>query len=85
MSLILHYVCWNAIRSFLRSTIKFIAYKLLFYSLIFIKSAAPKCLFINPFKPYGTSYYYQLDKSISVFRVVGWYFSFLFKFKLNIL
>ena len=85
MSLILHYICWNAIRSLLRSTIKFIAYKLLCYSLIFIKSAASKCLFIHPFKPYGASQYYQLDKSISVLRLGGCYFSFLFKFKLIIL
>ena len=28
----------------------------------------------NPFKPDGISYIYQLDKSISVLRVVGWYF-----------
>ena len=27
------------------------------------------------------SHPYQLDESISNFRVVGWYFSFLFKFK----
>ena len=35
---------------------------------------------INPFKPNGISDSYQLDKSISALRVVGWYFSFLFKF-----
>ena len=29
---------------------------------------------LNPFKPNGISYYYQLDQSISVLRVVGWYF-----------
>ena len=31
------------------------------------------------------SHYYQLDQSISVLRVVRWYFTFLFKFQLNIL
>ena len=38
-----------------------------------ILSASP-CLF-KPFKPNGISHY-QLDQSISVLRVVGWYFSF---------
>ena len=37
-------------------------------------------MFINPFKPNGISHYYQLDQSISVLRVDGLYFSFLFKF-----
>ena len=32
--------------------------------------------FINPFMPGGISHCYQLDQSISVLRVVGWYFSF---------
>ena len=31
----------------------------------------------NSFKPNGISHCYQLDQSISVLRVVGWYFSFL--------
>ena len=35
----------------------------------------------NPFKPNGISHCYQFDKSISVLRVVGWYFTFLFKFQ----
>ena len=35
---------------------------------------------VNPFKPNEIPHSYQLDKSISVLRVVGWYFSFLFKF-----
>ena len=35
---------------------------------------------IYPFMPNGTSHWYQLDLSISQFRVVGWYFSFSFKF-----
>ena len=34
---------------------------------------------INPFKPKGFFYHYQMNQSISVLRVVGWYFSFLFK------
>ena len=29
--------------------------------------------------PNGNSYPYQLDQSISILRVVGWYFSFLYK------
>ena len=37
------------------------------------------CMF-NQFKPNGISHSYQLDESISVLRVVEWYFSFLFKF-----
>ena len=35
---------------------------------------------VSPYKPNGNSHDYQLDQSISVLRVVGWYFSFLFKF-----
>ena len=35
---------------------------------------------LNPFKPNGIFQSYQLDRSISVLRDVGWYFSFLFKF-----
>ena len=31
------------------------------------------------------SHPYQLDESISNFRVVGWYFSFLFKFQKKLL
>ena len=34
---------------------------------------------INPLKPNGIAHYYQFDLSISIFSVVGWYFSFLFK------
>ena len=37
------------------------------------------CMF-NPFMPNVFSYTYQLDKSISNFRVIGRYFSFSFKF-----
>ena len=40
---------------------------------------------LNPFKPNGLSYSYQLAQSISVLRVVGCYFSFLFKFEYTIL
>ena len=39
----------------------------------------------NLLKPNGISNYYQLDQFISVLRIVGWYFSFLFKFERNIL
>ena len=35
--------------------------------------------------PYGISSCYQLDQSISVLRVVRWYFSFLITFLLDIL
>ena len=35
---------------------------------------------LNLFKPNGISHSYQLDWSISILRVVEWYFSFLFKF-----
>ena len=44
-----------------------------------------KKIMFNPFKPNGISHSYQLDQSISVFRVVGWYFSFLFKFQNKLL
>ena len=37
-------------------------------------------LIISPFKPNGISHHYHLDQSIFRFKVVGWYFSFLFKF-----
>ena len=40
---------------------------------------------VNSFKPNAISHYYQLDRSISVLRVVRWYLTFLFKFQLNIL
>ena len=33
----------------------------------------------NPFKPNRISHNYQLDQSISILKVVGWYFTFLFK------
>ena len=36
---------------------------------------------VNPFMPNVYSHPYQLDESISNFRVVGWYFSFLFEFQ----
>ena len=38
----------------------------------------------NPFMPNVFSNPYQLDESISNFRVVGWYFSFYSKFMRNI-
>ena len=38
----------------------------------------------NPFKPNRISHFYQIDQSISVLRVVCWYFSFLFIFKRNL-
>ena len=41
--------------------------------------------YLSPFKPNGNSHFYQLVQSISNFRVVGWYFSFLFKFQKNLL
>ena len=34
---------------------------------------------LNPFKPNGISDCYQLDLSIFVLRVFGWYFSLLFQ------
>ena len=42
-------------------------------------------LLFNTFKPNVFSHPYQLDESISNFRVVGWYFSFLFKFQKKLL
>ena len=39
-----------------------------------------KALSINIFKPNRIIHYYQLDKSITVLKFVGWLFSFLFKF-----
>ena len=39
----------------------------------------------NPVKLNGNSLYYYLEQSISVLRDVGWYFSFLFKMKENII
>ena len=38
------------------------------------------CTKFNPVKPNGISFSYLLDQSISVLRIVGWYFLFLFKF-----
>ena len=32
----------------------------------------------NPFKQNGISHCYQMDWSISILRVVGWYFLFIF-------
>ena len=43
------------------------------FSYIFINS--------NPFKPNGISHCYQLTQTISVLRVVGLYFTYLFKFQ----
>ena len=34
----------------------------------------PPKLAVNTYEPNGTSHFYQLDRSISVLRVVGWYF-----------
>ena len=39
-----------------------------------------EALSTNIFKPNRIIHYYQLDKSITVLSVVGWLFSFLFKF-----
>ena len=39
----------------------------------------------NPFKMNGISHSYQLDQSISILRVIRWYFLILFKFLKNIL
>ena len=39
-----------------------------------------KVVFFNPFRPYVFSHPYQMDETISNLRVVGLYFSFLFKF-----
>ena len=36
--------------------------------------------YFNPFMPDVFSHHCQLDETISNFRVVGWYFSFLFIF-----
>ena len=43
-------------------------------------SACCILLSVNPFKLNGISHSYQLDYSISSFKVVWWCFSFLFKF-----
>ena len=42
-----------------------------------------KACIINPFMPNGIFHCYELDESISNFRVVGWYFSLLSNFKRN--
>ena len=34
--------------------------------------------YIDPFKPNGFSLDYQLDNSVFILRIVGWYFSLLF-------
>ena len=39
-----------------------------------------KVVFFNPFMPNVFSHPYQMGESISNLRVVGWDFSFLFKF-----
>ena len=36
--------------------------------------------YLELYKPNGNSHSYELDQSISVLRVVGWQFSFLFTF-----
>ena len=41
--------------------------------------------YFNPFKLNRISHYYQWDRYISVLRVVSRYFTFSFKFSLNIL
>ena len=38
---------------------------------------------VNPFMPDGISHYYQLVRSITILRVVGWNFSSLFKSNRN--
>ena len=48
---------------------------------IIAKSLPNMDMNINPFKPNGMSNYYQLDQSISVLRVGGWYITFLFEFR----
>ena len=45
------------------------------------KTKILKSCFFNPFMPNVISLSYQLDQSISVLRVVGWYFSLLFNFR----
>ena len=46
------------------------------YSLMPLIKYKILCSCINPFMPNVFCHSYQLDKSISNFRVVGWYFSF---------
>ena len=48
-----------------------------------VASCAFKILmqFVNTFKPNELSHLYQMDRSISVVRVVGWHFSFLLEFQ----
>ena len=41
-------------------------------------------MYFNPLMPNGLSLSYQLDQSISVLRVVGWYFSFYSNFNRTI-
>ena len=41
-----------------------------------IRGITGKLNALKPFKPKGISHYYQLDKSVFVLRVVGWYVSF---------
>ena len=38
---------------------------------------------VNPFKPNELSYLYQLDKSISYFRGVGWYIFIIFQISIE--
>ena len=49
------------------------------------KTASSTASLFNPFQPDGISHYYQLEQSISILRVLQWYFTFLLKFQLNIL
>ena len=44
------------------------------------ENLSPQNLAFNQFRLNGISHSYQLDQSISVLKVVGWYFSFLFRF-----
>ena len=45
-----------------------------------IKALNWRVILASPKKPNEISYSFQLDQSISVLMVVGWYFSFLHKF-----
>ena len=58
------------------------------FHILYVSLVTPRCwgnkfqycvLDMNTFKLNGIFQFYQLDQSISVLRVVGWYFSFLFK------
>ena len=45
-----------------------------------MKLELSKLIVFNPFMPNVFSHHHQFDESIYNFRVVGWYFSFLFIF-----